>query len=407
MNKPYFLYRHLVLSLLLTIAAGNLFAQLKEDISPEKHYQQAEKLLSRGDCPQALKHINKVIAAKPGSEAYRLRASIHECAGDLNAAVTDLSILVHSHPEDPEYLFSRGVLLYRTGKFRSAIADLRKSIQFPLNETNTVFYKTGVGKSGISGLSTLETMQAEVYNYIGLAFHGLHRYDSAIASFNQAIATGKNAQFFNNRAMAYEQSGGIRQAIADYEQALKLDEHNQVAIYNLITLYGNLQHHKKQKALLARLDTDEKLPEIYIFKGATAYQAGDYHTAVAEYDSAIAVNNKNEEYFLYRGQAYGKLKRYDKAIEDFKTAIALAAGYPNAYFNLANVYFNTNNLDSALLNYNLAILYDPEYANAYMNRGIVYLRKKDRENACENLSKAGKNGLQEAVALYNEECSGQ
>lgn len=399
--------RRCLFLILFILSGAALFAQQESEVSPEGHFQLAERALSRDDCSLALRHINKTIAGKPSDEAYALRAMIHECLNDFTAAITDYSVLIHRHHEHPEYLFSRGVLLYRTGQYQPAIEDLKMSLLLPMEVTNKIYYKVETGEKGISGMSTLKTMQGEVYNYIGLAYHELNQSDSAIANFSRSISMGSNPQILNNRAMVYEKINLPEKAIADYEEALKLDEDNQVAKYNLINLYGKLKDYNRQKAILGKLGAGEKLPEIYVFRGVAAYNSGDYRLAVMEYDSAISADGENEEYFVFRGQAYEKLKKFDKAINDFQQAISLDAKYPNAYFNLANVYYSKNDLDNAISNYDMALLYNAKYANAYLNRGIVYLRKKNLDKACQDLNTARSYGLEGASNLFGKKCLDQ
>src|SRR5690606_9317705 len=202
-----------------------------------KHFDNAEKLLREGRCKDALNHINKLLAVKSSDAAYSLRARIHECLGDYNAAITDFSVLIHSHPENAEYLFGRGVLRYQTGKYPLALTDLHNALKYPVNETNTVFYKIEKGDAGISGLSTLNTMHDEIHNYLGLTYHETQKYDSAVWHFTKALSYQETPRYLNNRGLSYEKSGYANMAVADYENALRIEEYNQVAIYNLIRLY--------------------------------------------------------------------------------------------------------------------------------------------------------------------------
>ncbi len=389
---------------LLLIAFQYTYAQKEETLTPEKHFDNAEKLLREGRCKDALNHINKLLAVKSSDAAYSLRARIHECLGDYNAAITDFSVLIHSHPENAEYLFSRGVLRYQTGKYTLALIDLHNALKYPVNETNTVFYKIEKGDSGISGLSTLNTMHDEIHNYLGLTYHETRKYDSAVWHFSKALSYQETPRYLNNRGLSYEKSGYANMAVSDYENALRIEEYNQVAIYNLIRLYGDLKQYDRQREILSFLGRDTKLPEIHVFKGVAAYNTGDYKTAIREYDSALLLNDGNEEYYLYRGQAYEKTKKYDLAIDDYHRAIAIDIDYPQAYFGLGNVYYQKNDLDSALFHYNLALLYNPEFGKAYLNRSYTYLRKKDLENACKDLLAAQRFEVAEATEVFRKKC---
>ncbi len=382
------------------------WSQNDEILTPEKHFRLADKLFAENNCESALDHVNKTIAFRVDDwDAYELRAMIYECLGKFEKALTDYSILVYQFPERAEFLFSRGELNYRNAKYEAAIDDLTKALELPVTETNKVYFSIATGDQGISGISTIKTMQAEMHNYIGLSFHELGEYDSAIYHFTVSIGYFQNSQYFNNRALSYMEMGNLEAATRNYEQALSINKYDQVAQYNLISLYGKQKKFKEQEVLLNEIGMDVKLPEIHVFKGVSAFQKGDYRNAIDYYDRAINLDKENEEYYIYRGQAYEKLKRLERAQNDYRHAIELKQNSSGAYFGLANTYYKMNELDSAIMGYDLAILYDPNFDKAYLNRGITYLRKKEFTKACPDIMKAKEYGLPEAEEMFRLKCN--
>ncbi len=396
----------LFLSIIWIFYLCPLFAQVDDEINtPLKHLQQAERLYAKNYCGEALNYVNKTIAAQMNNwEAYQLRARIYQCLHTYDKAISDYSILLLWQPENREFLFSRGELRYKEKQYQLALEDLRKSLELPPQETNQVFFSSNPGENGISGITTMATMEAELYNLLGLCFHQLENYDSAIYSFSRAINQKKESRFLNNRALTFEAMGKWSEAVKDYEEALAIEPDNEMAKYNLAICYGKIGEFSKQEKLFQTLGRGRALPEIFVLKGVNAYQLEKYKLAVAYYDSAIQLDNSEDEYYIYRGQANEKAGENDQAINDFKKAIRLSSTNPSAYFGLGNTYYGINQLDSAKLCYDLAIVYDNTYYNAYLNRGICYLRELDLKNACKDLSFAMNGGLKEAKALFEKKC---
>jgi Flp pilus assembly protein TadD len=71
------------------------------------------------------------------------------------------------------------------------------------------------------------------YNNRGIAYADKRDYDRAIADYNQAIRLNPNSSAYNNRGAAYYNKGNKTQAWADYNKALELDPNNTTAWNNV------------------------------------------------------------------------------------------------------------------------------------------------------------------------------
>ena len=73
---------------------------------------------------------------------------------------------------------------------------------------------------------------AEAFNNRGVGYRLKGDYDRAIADYNQAIKlNAKSASAYNNRGVAYDKNGEYDRAILDYDQAIKLDPKLAFALY--------------------------------------------------------------------------------------------------------------------------------------------------------------------------------
>jgi carboxyl-terminal processing protease len=119
--------------------------------------------------------------------------------------------------------------------------------------------------------------------------------DLQIGGCTTVIQSGKLSQqnltiSFNNRGNAYLAKSDYDRAIADYDQAIKLDRRYTYAYHNR----GLAYHFKK-----------------------------DYDRAIADYGEAVRLNQKYAEAFNDRGLAYQAKGNLDQAIADYERAIQL------------------------------------------------------------------------------------
>jgi tetratricopeptide (TPR) repeat protein len=136
----------------------------------------------------------------------------------------------------------------------------------------------------------------------------------AIADYDQAIRLDSNdAHAYNRRGIAYANKKDYDRAIADYSQAIQLDP-------EFVAAYSNRGNAYKNK--------------------------GDYDRAFADYDQAIRLDPEYAAAYIGRGLGYANKKDYDRAIADYSQAIRLDPE-------------------------------DPEYAVVYNNRSYAYAMKGD------------------------------
>jgi tetratricopeptide (TPR) repeat protein len=110
-----------------------------------------------------------------------------------------------------------------------------------------------VGKESVSPESRIHSCTALIeskayagneltfaFNSRGLAYYDNRDFDSAVASFNQAIALDpKFAPGYNNRALAYAALGDLDRAIVDYSEAIRLDPANASSLRNRAAAYSS------------------------------------------------------------------------------------------------------------------------------------------------------------------------
>jgi tetratricopeptide (TPR) repeat protein len=117
-------------------------------------------------------------------------------------------------------------------------------------------------------------------------------------------------------------------------------------------------------------------PEDYFNSSIEQLGRGEYETALASINKAIAMDSLNAEYYLQRAIVYYHLTRYDKVIKDCYTALKIEPDKPQVYFLRGQVCLVTESYGGAILFFGKAVKYAKNSEllyNAFLNRGQAYL----------------------------------
>src|SRR5204862_6011454 len=126
-----------------------------------------------------------------------------------------------------------------------------------------------------------------------------------------------------NRGIAKQEKKDKAGAVADFEQALKLEPDNGLALHNLATLKGETDSGEKEKLLTEAIEKNKNLPYPRSERGYYRLQKNDFKGAQEDYTEAIRLEPKDEENYINRGLAREKMNDLNGAIADFNAAIKL------------------------------------------------------------------------------------
>ncbi|MBD2358841.1 tetratricopeptide repeat protein [Tolypothrix sp. FACHB-123] len=173
------------------------------------------------------------------------------------------------------------------------------------------------------------------------------------------------------------QQGNYQQAIADLNQAIKLESDFDQAYSDRCLAYLQLQ---------------------------------EYHQAIADCTVAINLSPTNAQGYLNRGLANYRQQDYPAAIADYEQAIALQPDEFRTYYNLALAYAASGNYSQAIADYNLALSQIPASANIiladiYNDRGLAQLELQDMEAAMADFTMAIQLDANDYRAYFNRGCA--
>jgi tetratricopeptide (TPR) repeat protein len=232
-----------------------------------------------------------------------------------------------------------------------------------------------------------------VYNIRGLAYDSKGGHNRAIADYDEAIRLDpKNAKAYYNRGASYYDKGELDRAITDYGEAIRLDPKHADTYVNRGLAYDRKGEHDRAIA-----DYDEAIrlgpkdAPTYYNRGLAYYRKGEHDRAIADYDEAIRLDPKDADTYVNRGVAYDSKGEFDRAITEFGEAIRLDAKKAKAYYNRGVAYVSKGELDRAITEFGEAIRLDPDAANkaSYYNaRGLVYASTRDYARAIADYDQA-------------------
>ena len=140
------------------------------------------------------------------------------------------------------------------------------------------------------------------------------------------------------RGLAKAKIGQYEAAIAEYDNAIRLEPDHANAYYN---------------------------------RGLAKYNLSQYEAAITDYDNAIRLKSDYAAAYYNRGLAKYNLSQYEASIDDYDNAIRFKPDYVNAYYERGNTKYILGQDEAAIVDYHNAIRLKPDDANAYYDRALA------------------------------------
>lgn len=345
------------------------------------------------DCRAGIELLNKIYKIKGSSFKgdYHFRSGII-CykGGQYKKAIDHFLNAVEADPGDPEKWGNLGLAYKEDGNVVKAKENFRKAIRKSTDNKD------------------------RYYNQLGFYLTELQNYKEAISLFNRAIELDPDPVYLENLGFAYEHSGDIQNAEANYLKALEMEETEKDTYENRLGIFyfnqgiydKSIQHYLnaikiEPKAIYYEnlglsYQESNQLPEAEKYFRKAIEESTDnkdkYYNQLAFFLSGIGRHKeasklldkaleikKAPTYYENLGYAYENLGRMEDAEKNYRKALRLSPHEKDKYYNrLGNFYFHQDNIDKAIGYYKKAIELKPE-ADYYENLGNLYndLGKKD------------------------------
>lgn len=194
------------------------------------------------------------------------------------------------------------------------------------------------------------------YNRRSVVYINRKQYDLAIADSNQAIRIDPNRSVsYYDRATAYLRKGDYENGLQDFNRTIQLDPANEPAWFSRAMVY----RHKE-----------------------------DFPRAIADFNQTLRLDPNVVQAYIYRGSAFAQTGDLSRALSDCNQALKLRPGDSFAIDCRAFTYLKMGKFDLALSDYNNAVLLQPTFAGWLYGRGIVKRNLRDKKGAEEDIAKA-------------------
>lgn len=339
--------RFLGLGYRLTLAVDKCLAAVERRI--DRNPTQAALFLSRGrlhlmkrDFPAAVADFGRVISLNPvGAEGYARRAEALRRSRDVDRAISDYDAALALSPGDATLqegraasIEDRGIRALHTGALASAVTDFTTVISYDPTNTQAYAFRarahllTGDYAGAVADLDRAIELEPtrERHYFRGIAYSRCGKYEEAVADFNEAVRltahvlSGQTNELYSWRGYAHYRMQRYDQALADLDRADKISPHNELALLRRAIANRAAGHEdraqddlvsakKMQRWSLARIvDVRVRLLD---------------KSLISELNSKIADAPDNAELLMSRGAVHVFSDEYAKGVADFDAALSL------------------------------------------------------------------------------------
>lgn len=326
-------------------------AHPQHELAAQALYNAAFGALELGRYDEALKHAAAFLKAYPGhrlapdvqyvsAECYLQRGE-HPQAEKLYA---ELAQSATDHPDRETWQVRRGLAIYLQKKYGDAVAALEPTVAQLKSADN----------------------QAQAQFVLGVSRFYLDQFDGAIQALQAAIKANPK----------WKQAD---EALLFLARALRKQDKTPEAISTL-------------SQLIADFPSSRLLDQAHYRYGEFSYAAGDYKTAMAQYDAVVAADAKSPfaPYALYgKGWAQLKTKAYPEAIESFSGLIKSHPGHAlmaDTHLALGMSLRQAGKLGEAVKEIDLYLASqpaEPSKSDALYERGLAEVALQDFGKAAE------------------------
>jgi len=352
----------------------------------------------QGDKERALADLNKALDLQPGNwRALSERANLFIQKKDYESAIADYDLTIKLSKDNAKAYSLRGAAYSRKGDKDRAIADMDEAIRLSPN------YSDAYSNRGWAYLSKkdydraiadftraleLNPKIAAIYAGRGMAYGNKKDFNRAISDLDAAVGIDPSSENYNSRGPVYVKMGDDAKALADFNEAIRLNHDNWSAYVNRQNVYDRQGEYDKQIADLEetiRLQPDNDTMHILLAQAYNSKKEND--RAIAVLDRLLQKKPENYDAYRVRANLHFQVKEYDAVIADANELIRLKPDAAEGYSNRAMAFYIKRDFDDAIADITQAIRLDPDGdPTAYYMRGSLYNRKGDYDRAVADAS---------------------
>ena len=198
--------------------------------------------------------------------------------------------------------------------------------------------------------------------------------EKALAYYNEALKLNpKNVIALSNIAAICNDLDDYNNALEKSNSAIKIDPNYSLSYYNRALAYLNTQNYDQAtKDFSKAIELDKNFIAAYNNRGLSRYYSQDINGALEDFNKAISINKNFAEAYSNRAMVYLTKNDFKRALDDCNIATQLQPNYAIAHYNRGNANINLGDFNSAVADYSKAINLNENFAIAYYNRAVAY-----------------------------------
>jgi tetratricopeptide (TPR) repeat protein len=199
--------------------------------------------------------------------------------------------------------------------------------------------------------------------------------DAALADYNEALRLDpKSLAALNGRAVIWSAKGAHDRAIADYNAALRLRPDYVPAIFDRALTWSDQENYDDAIAGFSEvIRLDPKMARAYSARGYALNMMEQYDQAIADFDQALRLDPRRSQAYFNRGVALIAKERYDAAIADLTEFLKLEKTDAQAFALRATAWKLKGKTLKAIADLDEAIRLDPKDSEMLYRRGMAWL----------------------------------
>ena len=377
--------------------------ELLEKLEQEHWLKHDDTLLGRvylslNKIEKAEIHLTKAFESAPEkAENLRWMGQLCRCKKRHKQAVEYYKQALALDPRNISYMLEIAELLNQMALYEEAIMYCNLSIKF--SQTIKAYQIQGIALYHMENYKQSQVCFDKILEfYPQLIVCYVYKIKNYLASGEKILAlkTCEEATYLKNESdelycqmgIAYKENNKIGEAMNFFKKAVKFNENNAEAQFNIACLYCTNQYYKESLKHATKASELEKNNNLY--RSLVAYNYNvlcEYEKAQEVYAQVIS-SDENEQYaYEGRGYAYSKLGKIELAIEDYKKSLQLNSECEAGYYSLGELYYRLSQYKNAIEYCTKGLALFPDTIKCLHWRGKAYFMLKEYKKASLDLEK--------------------